>query len=190
MKSSLPSPDFLGNVLVCDAQKGILFWKKRTPDMFENSNRHADHSCALFNSKFAGKEAFTATDTYGYKFGAIFGKTYRAHRVIWALTFGDWPNGQIDHINGNRSDNRIENLRVVSNAENQRNSKIRSTNTSGAAGVSWNKQRAKWQARITVDCKRMHLGYFDSLDEAKTARIKAELRYGFHANHAKAWRSQ
>lgn len=188
MKSSLPSPDFLGNVLVCDAQEGMLFWKKRSPDMFLSGRRSQSHQCAIFNSKSAGKEAFTATDTHGYKFGAIFGKNYRAHRVIWAMTFGAWPDGQIDHINGNRSDNRIENLRVVSNAENQRNSKIRSTNTSGAAGVSWNKRCAKWQARITVNHKRIHLGYFGNKDDAIAARKSAEIKYGFHPNHGAACR--
>jgi len=110
---------------------------------------------------------------------------YRAHRVAWYLTYGSFPKGQIDHINHDRLDNRIKNLRVVTQAENAKNCKKSKANSSGVCGVHWCKTRNRWMSSITVDRKRIHLGVFDSFSDAVDVRKNAEVLYGFHTNHGK-----
>lgn len=109
--------------------------------------------------------------------------SYRAHRVIWLITYGEWPEGQIDHINGVKDDNRIENLRAVSVTGNQQNQHVRVDNTSGVTGVIFD--RGYWTAKIRANGKRIHLGCFKSLEEAAAARKAAERLYGFHPNHGR-----
>ena len=101
---------------------------------------------------------------------------YLAHRLAWFVTHGAWPTGQIDHINGIRADNRIENLRDVSpsmNSENQR--KARKDSRSGVLGVGCAK--GTWQATITVKQKVLHLGTFETIDAASDAYLKAKRRF-------------
>ena len=112
-------------------------------------------------------------------------KTLRAHRIAWLLTTGEWPKGQIDHINGDKADNRIENLRVVTAQENNRNTPLRKNNRSGRTGVFWYPRYNRWLAKIAVGGKNKHLGYFDSYDEACVAREAAERELGFHKNHGR-----
>jgi HNH endonuclease len=102
---------------------------------------------------------------------------------VWHLR---WPDGEIDHINGDRSDNRWENLRDATHAENHRNMRISKRNTSGRVGVSWGKAQQQWQAYISMDGKLLHLGFFGSWDDASSAREAAERHLGFHANHGSA----
>ena len=110
-------------------------------------------------------------------------KLYQAHRLAWLITHGEFPPEQIDHIDGNGLNNRIENLRSVSNAENQRNQRKKSNNTSGVTGISWHKLTQKWMAHIRVNRQQIHLGYFTDKSEAVAARQAAEAKYGFHENH-------
>ncbi|WP_446719173.1 HNH endonuclease signature motif containing protein [Halocynthiibacter sp. C4] len=107
----------------------------------------------------------------------------RAHRVIWAMFYGRWPAKDIDHINGDRTDNRISNLRHVSRAENARNSSRSSANTSGRTGVYKVKKSGKWNARIRVDGRFINLGFFKEFEAACAARAVAESKYGFSARH-------
>ena len=93
----------------------------------------------------------------------------------------------IDHINGKRSDNRIENLRAVTKPENFRNMCLRSDNKSGCPGVTFHKASNLWHARITVDKKIISLGYFKKHEEAIEARLKANKCYGFHENHGRKY---
>ncbi len=122
-------------------------------------------------------------DKEGYRVIKIKNKLYKAHRLAWLFIYGRMPIGQIDHINHNRDDNRIENLRVVNNQENQKNRLINKNNKSGVNGVFWNKLSNKWQARIRVNSKAIHLGLFSTLDEAIEVREQANIKYGFHQNH-------
>ena len=128
------------------------------------------------------------TDQNGKKYWqiSIDGKQYKAHRLAWLVTHGGFPPEQIDHIDGNGLNNRLENLRAVSNAENQRNARKRADNTSGVSGVVWRKDHQKWQAKIQVNRKLTHLGYFTDKSEAIAARKAAEAKYNFHPNHGKA----
>ena len=123
----------------------------------------------------------------GYLMVSINGKQQRAHRVAWELYYGSPPARCIDHINGIRDDNRIINLRVVSVAENNKNTRKRKQNTSGVTGVSWESDRSKWLAYIGVNKKRhVKLGRFDSLLDACCSRKSAEITHGYHANHGKS----
>jgi hypothetical protein len=168
-----------------DAITGKLFWRERTPDLFREGKNSRDQSCKTWNSRFAGKEALTARSS-GYGYGAVLNRLYLAHRVCWLLHYGVWPKDQIDHINGDRSDNRIVNLRSVDNAENSKNHCARVDNSTGVVGVYWFKRYAKWVAAITANGKFHHLGYHDRFDDAVAARKAAESELGFHPNHGRA----
>lgn len=113
----------------------------------------------------------------GYTLIRICEKAYRAHRLAWLYVHGRWPIDQLDHINGIRDDNRIANLREANNVEQQQNRAMQRNNTSGHHGVGWCKRDAKWHARIMFKGVRKSLGFFDSLEEASAAylRAKAEL---------------
>lgn len=104
-------------------------------------------------------------------------------RLVFALTVGRWPDC-MDHINGNTSDDRWENLREVTNAENLRNKKQPKTNKSGVTGVCWYKKTNKWQAYIN-HIKKEHLGFYATIEEAIAVRKAAEKRYGYHPNHGR-----
>jgi hypothetical protein len=115
----------------------------------------------------------------GYKQIRVDGKIYLNHRLIWVWHHGYFPEHGLDHINRNRNDNRIENLREVSQSCNMRNCKQRTDCSSGVTGVCWHKRRSKWQARIRIPGKLIYLGIYDTLLEAAQARWEAEVKYGF-----------
>ncbi|TES59213.1 HNH endonuclease [Pseudomonas syringae pv. tomato] len=124
-------------------------------------------------------------NSWGYVQFHFQGSYYKAHRVVWLICKGYWPE-ELDHINGNRTDNRIENLREVTRQENLRNQKIRSNNTSGVMGVGWDKCNRRWTARIRYEGKNKCIGYFKTFDEAAAARKAAEIAFGYHPNHGRA----
>lgn len=182
----LPSPELLRQLLRYEPDTGNLYWKERNVLLFNATKaRSAEHACAQWNSRLAGKEAFTSDDGKGYRSGLIFKKIYSAHRIIWTMFYGTAPTNQIDHINGIRSDNRISNLRVVSSKENSKNRALRSDNSSGHTGVYFVKKTCRWTCTISVDGKSMYLGVFADKDDAIAARKEAEAKYGFHQNHGR-----
>lgn len=105
----------------------------------------------------------------GYVDIRINNKNYGSHRLAWLYVYGVMPKGFIDHINRDRTDNRICNLREASKLENSRNVTNKSSNTSGYRGVNWNKSVNKWEARIRNNYKRIHLGFFDNVESASIA---------------------
>ena len=109
----------------------------------------------------------------------IDGKDYLSHRLAWLYTHGVFPTHNIDHINRDPSDNRIENLRDVEQKFNTRNQKVSKYNKSGYPGVYWNEPSKKWRAQIHLDNKCRHIGVFDSKSEAIKARQEAEIANGF-----------
>ena len=150
-----------------DAEVGALFWSAR-------------HSNAIKLDRPAGKL------DRGYWSVMVGGKLYRAHRIIWAMHYGAWPDGQIDHINHDRADNRIENLRVVSHLDNHRNMSRFKNSTTGIAGVKFDGRYGSWVARITVNYRQIALGSFKTKEEAINARKAAEAKFGFHEKHGEA----
>lgn len=113
----------------------------------------------------------------GYIYVRIDGRDYPAHRVAFALGHGVIEFGHLDHINGNRSDNRLTNLREVTSQENNRNCRVRSDNTSSYKGVDFRRARGLYRARIKLNCREIHLGYFTSPKEAALAYDAAALKY-------------
>lgn len=123
----------------------------------------------------------------GYREIRLLGGYYREHRVIYEILLGKIPEGMlVDHVNGIRSDNRIENLRLVDTLGNTRNNAKSAKNKTGHVGVSWCKAVGKWRAQIGVNNRQVWLGHFDEFDHAVAARKAAESAHGFHANHGRA----
>jgi hypothetical protein len=172
--------ELLHSLVVYDPKTGGLTWKTRPASLF-TSVRAAN----AWNARYSGRPAFATNGPTGYKTGHIFQKTYLAHRVVWALVTNSWPANEIDHINGVRSDNRLENLRDVPVSEQQRNVRQRRDNTTGAKGVDFKPQINRWRARINHSGRRITLGLFSSLAEAVAVRKAAEREYGYHRNHGR-----
>ena len=187
MYNQLPTLETLRKLFNYDSDTGKLYWKPRTPDMFDNRKNYAESSCKSWNTRYAGKEAFTAKkEAYdGYYVGAIFDILYLAHRIVWALHYEKRPDLSldIDHINGVKTDNRINNLRLVTREINSKNASMQCNNTSGFNGVYWQKSTKKWHSQIKADGKRIHLGLFANKDDAIAARIRANIKYGFSERH-------
>lgn len=139
----------------CDEESGIVFFKGTKTE--------------------AGKAKPNRRTSYRYL--SCKGKSLLAHRVIWVLCKGEWPSGQIDHIDGNGLNNAIKNLRDVSHAENQRNQRLHKKNKSGFRGVHYENRSGKWVAMIWVGKKRKSLGRFHSAALAAEARRAAEIEH-------------
>jgi len=183
MTDPLPSPELLRKLLRYEPETGKLFWRERTPDMFDAGKRSPGGRCARWNTMFAGKSALASPDKDGYLKGKIFDRTHKSHRVIWALHTGAWPVEHIDHIDGDPANNRIENLREATRSENKCNSGAYKNNTSGYKGVSRDKDKKKWRAQIGKNGKLRHLGYFDCPQEAHAAYCAAAKEmHGKYAN--------
>lgn len=167
-REDLPGPELLRQVLRYEPDTGELFWLLRPATMFADGKQSADKTCAIWNGKHAHRKAFTTKNT-GYLSGSVFGKACFAHRVIWAIVTGAWPENEIDHINRNGEDNRWVNLREASRSENMRNTRLGSHNTSGAKGVYWDKRSGKWLGQICADKKQHRVGLFPTFDAAVAA---------------------
>lgn len=157
--------DRLRAVLDFDPLTGIFRWKA--------SDR---------GRRITGEEA-GAEMSIGYRIIGLDGQKYLAHRLAWYYVYNEWPPHQVDHINGVRDDNRIVNLRLATNAQNGKNTGLRSTNTSGYKGVSFSKRRGLWIAKIVENYKSHVLGYFRTAEQAAEAYALAANRlHGEFAN--------
>ena len=175
----IPTPETLRQLLRYEPETGKLFWRCRPMEMFASTSR-----AKAWNGQWADKEAFTSLNSHGYKQGKIWGRKLKGHRVAWAVCLGEWPSLPIDHINGDRSDNRVANMRLATTVENGQNTKRPRTNTSGQVGVSFNRAARKWRAYIGQGAGS-YIGQFESFEEAVGARILAEKRAGYHENHGR-----
>lgn len=163
------SVERLREVLRLDTATGLLYWRER------DSNP--------FNARFAGRQAINTAHGGGYRAGCVDGQCVLAHRVVYALHSGAWPSGEIDHINGDRTDNRPLNLRDVTRLENTRNRAKSSRTKNRHLGVY---QRGEsWQATICLGGKSICLGTFHTCEDAIAARKAAERQAGFHSNHGR-----
>lgn len=164
---------YLRQILTFDASTGNLTW---------NAREGNSPTIAKWNSRFSGKRVSTVQ--HGYLILRIKKKMYKAHRVAWALHFGEWPVDTIDHINGIKCDNRIVNLREASMCEQSKNRKVQKNSKSGVPGV-FAQKNGKWIARIKSNKVWYHLGTFQDFSGAVEARKIAEKKFRFHPNHGR-----
>ncbi len=175
----MPSAKFIRDLFNYDPRTGVVLWRYRPVSSFK-SLRDAEAWNSRYANTLAGQK-----DAKGYIRIAIAGHgRFLAHRLIYKWLYGDEP-AVIDHIDGNPENNKPDNLRSVSMADNTRNSATSFTNRSGRRGVRWDTRDAKWRASITVGGKFKHIGTFERFDDAVAARIAAEQTYGFHDNHGR-----
>ncbi len=176
------TPEFMREALIYDPETGTLIWRVRPLHHF------LDRRCQrMANTKFAGKSAGTprGKGENSYLIFKINQQMVYTHRAAWAIHHGVWPTENIDHINGQKHDNRIANLRDVSKLVNSQNSKMFSTNKSGVTGVCWCKRDLRWKAYIKRKNVAVHLGNFVHMDDAIEARKAAQAALGFHPNHGR-----
>lgn len=147
-------------VLRLDHASGRLFWK-----------------VDVGTSALAGRQAGCLDGSNGYRKLRYKGRVYQEHRVVWLLAYGEWPLRLLDHINRDRSDNRLCNLRLATVTENNRNRPRQVSNKSGVIGVYWSAEHRKWKAQITVDGRRIFLGLHGEKKKAADARLAAEIKY-------------
>lgn len=186
------SVDRLREIIDYDPETGKMVWRERPEEHFPEGKPTPAKRAAMWNGKYAGKPALTSADPRGYFRGAISGLNVYAHRVAVALGAGDWPDGEVDHINRDKADNRLKNLRVVSHAENRRNTPnfdaalmkrlneaaqelLSDTETYDfkIAGIR-RQSKTTWSARIKKDGTERHLGTFRCFGEALLARLEAQ----------------
>lgn len=132
-----------------------------------------------------GCRAGTASTDRGHRQIRLLGTIYKEHRLAWLYVHGEWPCEEIDHINQDPSDNRLENLRLASHLVNCRNMPRQKNNTSGVTGVRWDEDKQAWRARIYVLGREIHIGRFKTKRQAISARREAEALHGFHENHGR-----
>ena len=168
--AQLPTQEELSAIFDYDQTTGVLFWKPRAGDVSWN--------------KVIGGKPSGCLDSKGYIRIRTNGAVWVAHRVIWKLIHGEDPDF-IDHINGIRHDNRVGNLRSVTQTENARNTKRKRHNTSGVSGVHWRSKDQRWAATIHNEGKLIRLGQYRSFEDAVKARKTAEIKYGYHENHGR-----
>jgi len=162
-----------------DPETGVLTFRERPRSEFSTDTTYGAHL------KRVGSPA-GCPNTDGYIKVHIDGTYHSAHRAIWLLMTGEWvayPQFEIDHINGDRGDNRWGNLRKATKSENQRNGSMRINNKSGVHGVNWKPASSGkgggWVARIWNGPRHVYLGFYRDLEHARIARVAAERVLGF-----------
>jgi hypothetical protein len=162
----------LKELLSYNEETGEFYWLRR-PDL--------NRASKIFNSKYAGKRAGVESPRK-YRYIRMRGIGFFSEsRLAWLYVTGQWPSGEIDHINGDPSDNRFVNLRVASRSQNGANRGIHSNNQSGFKGVT--KARNKWTAEVSFQKKKLRLGRFNTPQEAYAAYLGASK--AFHGEFAK-----
>ena len=175
------TPELMRECIDYNPDTGEIRWKVRPLHHFANLNAHS-----TWNAKYPGK--LWVTSKYnGYVRAKISMKWVRGHRAAWLVTHGEWPEHQLDHIDGDRSNNRLANLRQASMSTNCKNQGLQKRNKTGRIGVHFRPDgRVRpWLATIGSEGKIIHLGTFSTKDKAVKAREEAEVKYGYHPNHGK-----
>lgn len=181
-RKPLPTQELLIRIFSYDAATGAVRYCARD----ENFARSAGWSSAVlaaWNLRYAGRIATNRIGA-GYLCVSILGEKYPTHRVIWKMAHGTDPL-TIDHVDGDRTNNRLDNLRNVSDLENQHNRKLNANNSSGVSGVRWVEARRRWISRIRSGGRLVVLGSFVSKDDAISARKMAERSLNYHENHGR-----
>lgn len=172
------APDILRQLLRYDAETGKLFWRERGPEWFKPGNTSAEIRCAIWNKRYAGREALASVNAAGHLRGAVLDVPVLAHRAAWAIHYGEWPKDQVDHIDGNPAHNRIENMREVNQAQNKSNAGKRPGRnpTSRFIGVQRIRATGKWGAAVVHSRKTHWCGTFDTEHAAAVARDEMAIR--------------
>lgn len=146
--------------LEIDSKTGNLIWKRKVAYRIKVGDK-------------AGR-----TNSSGYIQISVGGRFYLAHRLVWLIFHGEIPDSDIDHINGDRKDNRIENLRIATRSENSQNQRrCRLDSKSGVIGVSWKSKNNKWRAQININGKVTHIGLFEDKEAAEKAYLAAKRKH-------------
>ena len=153
------SAEVVRDSLDYDPESGIFRWRRKTGNVRAGSVAGTLGRC-------------------GYMIISIKKRTYKAHRLAWIHVTGQWPVGEIDHKNRVRTDNRLSNLRECSGTENQHNTGLRSDNTSGLRGIRYDAKRGKWEARLRLHGRLLHLGRFSEAGCATAAYEAARAAHG------------
>jgi hypothetical protein len=172
LDKAIPDAAVLRQLLRYEPETGKLFWLPRPREMFKTKR-----AFSTWNAQNSGNEAFSRVAPMGYKMGAIFDKVQYAHRIIWVMHFGEVPKSHcLDHIDGDKLNNKISNMRLVTRQQNCFNSAAKKSGT-GKKGVCLCKRTMKWTARIQVSGVVKNLGRFDSVEEAGDAYLAAAQEY-------------
>lgn len=169
--TDLLTVDYVRSILDYNPSTGVFTWQWR-----------ADVPRG-WNTKFAGKEA-GGSSGHGYRTLRIKNRSYYFHRLAHLYVTGRWPE-EVDHANGDKSDNRWDNLREAEHAQNSANADRPSKNTSGRQGVSWDKVNGRWRADIKIRGRSINLGRFKEFERAVAAREAAEREHQGEFAHAR-----
>ena len=156
--------EYVRSILDYDPATGVFVWRYRTQMRIQ------------WNARYAGREAGyvrRASNGKQYRLIGIDGVQYYAHRLAWLYETGEWPDDEIDHRDGDGLHNWFDNLREATRKMNSANSRKPRTAKSRLKGVTWSSAHGRFKAQITVDQKGIHLGYFDSEEEAHAAYVAA-----------------
>lgn len=159
------------NDLTQDVLRALLTYNPDTGEFTRNTTGYA-----ATDARYAGRSAGYINGN-GYVVVSIFNRRHRAHRLAWLYMTGEWPERDVDHRDGDRQNNRWDNLRAATRSENIHNMGLRPRNTSGRKGACFDARRGKWLAQITVNGKHLHLGRFDTREEAGDAYDAAAAKY-------------
>lgn len=157
--------EYVRSILDYDPETGEFRWKYRS-DVGK-----------AWNTRYSGKPAGFICKTHGRLVIVVGDTHYQGHRVAWLHHTGEWPGNEIDHIDGDPTNNRISNLRECTSAQNKMNKVVQRNNKLGIKGVFFNKERNKYTAKIKASGKHIHLGHFANVEAAKAAYDMAEKLY-------------
>lgn len=184
VQHEIPSQEYLRSMFDYNPETGVLNWKVRDASSFAKTpGRSAEWQANQWNSRFNGKQA-------GYFAGGYWrmyfeGKNHLVHRLIWKLMTGEDP-VQVDHIDGDRRNNRFSNLRNVTHVVNMKNKSLYANNKSGVPGVEFHNRDKVWVSKIGVNGGQIQLGSYPTKDEAIAARIAGQIVLDYHENHGRS----
>jgi len=157
----------LKNILHYNPKNGVFIWSKKISKKINTGDIAGD------------------VNKRGYCRIGIRGKKYASHILAWIYIYGEAPENDLDHIDHNKTNNKISNLRIVTPSENAMNQTMSKANKSGFNGVVWNKKAGKWMVQIAFERNQIYLGIYDDIHDAIEVRKEANIKYGFHTNHGR-----
>lgn len=167
-----------------DPLTGHIIWIAASSKLKTGSRVYKSWISRCLNKR-AGHVYKKEKDKTSYRSLSFEGEQLKEHRLAVLFMTGNWPEGIVDHVDGDGTNNKWSNLRVVSNSESAKNLPLRKSNTSGVVGVNWKPRRIKWNSTIGVKYESIDLGHFEDFFEAVCARKSAENKHGFHENHGR-----